>query len=472
MTSKRTKDKKAHPSKHAQAKTVQVKQDRKLYTSEELEELGTSRLSFIVRFACGMKKDVPTERKDLIDLIIRRQKETGAFLLAAPPQSARHPPKNTESEEIEGRPVSDRWMHAQLNNITGDATLLPPKFEDDLRRQVTRIPVKCPAYLAEARLVRIMRDRVFIDAIWKPDSSVVLFKCPISHGLAPAAVRALIILMREHGLQSVDLGAVLGPIRKELLAKDDQVKEETDEEARAFHKLLLFGLDASQRLSEAVVFLAKYLRAHDLLAEWTAPSDAVEDVIRWARSVAILRPEDVRAFRQACRNEWKDVQLQTLVPWPKPTVVMVRAAFHGKPCPERPTKTQATTRIGMLRLIQRLCQHLEPGNEVDLPTKCLTEAKDNGDPTAIVGFSNNTYLSLLDRMERLGYFIPVATNNPRLRRYRLDLRPTGNPALDDAVVEDAERLLASKADDDVEAHLLALTVRQDRTVVTAESQSQ
>lgn len=118
--------------------------------------------------------------------------------------------------------------------------------------------------------------------------------------------------------------------------------------------------------------------------------------------------------------------------------------------------------LGLLRLLQRLSAQVRfwpTLGEVELPTEWLTAAKNASSATAIIGISNNTYSSVLGRMAQLGILLPVGEANQlahQCARFQLRLRCGDDPAVDDAIVADAESLISSNPDQVVETVIAAV----------------
>ncbi|MGC9985393.1 MAG: hypothetical protein ABSF35_17395 [Polyangia bacterium] len=243
----------------------------------------------------------------------------------------------------------------------------------------------------------------------------------------------------------------------------DQNPDPDDErplDDQTFERLLRLGpAAANMEGMEAVQFIARFLLASDRLSNWEKPVAAIQDIIAWARCAWPVRHGEEQAIRQVCKNAWN-----ALLPMVSPTVAMVRTVLAVESCTGRqpPKKPSARKRIGLLRLLQRLSAQVRfwpTLGEVELPTEWLTAAKNASSATAIIGISNNTYSSVLGRMAQLGILLPVGEANQlahQCARFQLRLRCGDDPAVDDAIVADAESLISSNPDQVVETVIAAV----------------
>jgi hypothetical protein len=246
-------------------------------------------------------------------------------------------------------------------------------------------------------------------------------------------------------------------------------EDETRLDDRTFERLLRLG-PASARMEgiEAVQFIAWFLLESGQIKIWESPTDAIEDIVDWARCAWPLRHGDEQATRQSCKNAWN-----SLLPMVPPTVAMVRTVIAIEPCTGRqpPKKPSAKKRIGLLRLLQRLVAQVRfwpTLGQVELPTEWLTQAKDTTSDTTIIGISNNTYGLVLARMTQLGILLPMGEANHlahQCAKFELRLKCGDDPTVDDAVVADAEDLVSTSPD-----HVIEEVIAAVEKAATAEAQ--
>lgn len=344
------------------------------------------------------------------------------------------------------RPLAPDLMALQLLSFLPAAAGMEPYPMSQLR-----IPTRSPAYRVQAQLLAPL-IRVIEDIALAP----VFRFGELENALRFAATaRRLADYAADHGLAVIDLGPVLQALRREAMDLLFAGKDDGDD-ATKFRRLLVYGLSTGEPPMEAMSFLIGYLSAQNLLPRWDGPAEAIEDLLKWAHCAWKVSSAEGQEIRRRCNAAWA-VQDHTTRPWPQPTVAMARAVISVKPARTKvPKKNVGKTRVGILRFFQKCVQHLELGNEVDVPTSWFTEYKDPNDPTAFVGISSARYQGILSTLEHAGYLVLVRAGlGPQSRRYRLQL-PITLPA-DNAVVPNAEQLLREKADDDVESRLLNIT---------------